>query len=191
MPPQRPPFGPPFGDQNRSKNGSEIGLLKKSPQDRPKTAQDRPKRPPGPPRSTQDAPPDPQDRPKTAPGQTKTTSRPPTKPQSIQASDLQRSVAMTFEPPSLRTSKPPSLYNRGPAAEALAFRSGRFPSKGPCEITRGSLCYSFKECYIRFLRNLRYFRTESTGDGPRLCRRTPASRESRQAQKSIKNRSKI
>ena len=59
MRPQEPPFGPPFGGQNRSKNRSEIGLLKKSLQDRPKTAQDRPKRPPGPPRSPQDAPPDP------------------------------------------------------------------------------------------------------------------------------------
>ena len=55
MRPQEPPFGPPFGGQNRSKNRSEIGLLKKSLQDRPKTAQDPPKMPPGPLRRPQDA----------------------------------------------------------------------------------------------------------------------------------------
>ena len=27
-------------------------------------------------------------------------------------------------------------------------QSGGFPWRGPCEITRGSSCYSFKECYI-------------------------------------------
>ena len=64
LPPQMPPFWHPFRAQNRSKNRSEIGLLKKSLQDRPKTAQDRPKMPPGPPRSPQDALPDPPGRPK-------------------------------------------------------------------------------------------------------------------------------
>ena len=37
--PQMPPLWHPFRDQNRSKNRSEIGLLKKSLQDRPQTAQ--------------------------------------------------------------------------------------------------------------------------------------------------------
>ena len=64
--PKMPPFWHPFGGQNRSKNRSEIGLLKKSLQDRPKTAQDRPKMPPGPPRSSQDALPDPSGRPQKA-----------------------------------------------------------------------------------------------------------------------------
>ena len=52
----------PFCDQNASTNRSEIGLLKKSLQDRSKTAQDPPKTrpgspriPPGPPRPSQDA----------------------------------------------------------------------------------------------------------------------------------------
>ena len=62
-----PPFGHPFGDQNRSKNQSKIELLKKSLQDRPKTAQDPPKMPPGPLRRPQDALPDTLGRPKNAP----------------------------------------------------------------------------------------------------------------------------
>ena len=62
-----PPFGHPFGGQNRSKNLSEIGLLKRSFQDRPKTAQDPPKMPPGPLRRPQDALPDTLGRPKNAP----------------------------------------------------------------------------------------------------------------------------
>ena len=45
----------PFSHQNHSKNRSEIGLLKNSLQDRPKTAQDPPKMPPGPLRRPQDA----------------------------------------------------------------------------------------------------------------------------------------
>ena len=60
LPPQMPPFGHPFRAQNQSKNRSEIGLLKKSLQDRPKTAQDPPKTPPGlpqdPPRCLPDPP---------------------------------------------------------------------------------------------------------------------------------------
>ena len=62
--PKMAPFGHPFGIQNRSKHRSEIGLLKKSFQDRPKIAQDPPKMPPGPPRSAQNAFPDPPGQPK-------------------------------------------------------------------------------------------------------------------------------
>ena len=54
--PKRAPFWHPFGDQNRSKNRSEIELLKKSLQDRPETAQDPPKMPPGPPRRAPGSP---------------------------------------------------------------------------------------------------------------------------------------
>ena len=49
----------------------------------------------------------------------------------------------------------------------LPLGMGRVRSRGL------SFSYSFKECYIRILGNLSYFRTESTGDGPRLCRRPP------------------
>ena len=57
---QNASLGHPLGDQNRSKNRSEIGLLKKSAQDRRRTAQDLPQTPPR-------APPDPPGRPKMAP----------------------------------------------------------------------------------------------------------------------------
>ena len=50
--PQMLPFWHPFGEQNRSKNQSEIGLLKVSPQDRPETAQDLPRPPQEHPRSS-------------------------------------------------------------------------------------------------------------------------------------------
>ena len=57
---QNASLGHPLGDQNRSKNRSEMGLLKKSAQDRRRTAQDLPQTLPR-------APPDPPGRPKMAP----------------------------------------------------------------------------------------------------------------------------
>ena len=56
---QMPPFGHPFRDQYCSKDQPKIGLLKMSPQDRPKTAQDPTKSAPRPPKPTPRPPQDP------------------------------------------------------------------------------------------------------------------------------------
>ena len=55
-----PPFGHPLGDQNPTKNRSKTGLLLMSLQDRPKIAQDPPKRAPSAPKTPPRPPQDPQ-----------------------------------------------------------------------------------------------------------------------------------
>ena len=87
-----------------------------------------------------------QDRPEIVPNPRKTAPSPPRLPKTAPGSPK----STLFRAQNRQAPK-------GAGGRGVAFRSGRFPSVGPCEMIYGSKCYSTKEGNEdRFLRNLKY-----------------------------------